>query len=111
MLRKLFNKKSIQALNAKPTLDTLEDRTVLTGAVDFQPPVEYNVGGGPDAVTVGDFNGDTILDIAVANSYDDEVSILLGNGDGTFGAATNFDVGDRPLAIYFELLLQFENTS
>lgn len=35
---------------------------------------------------VGDFNGDGILDLAVANSFSTSVSVLLGFGDGTFAA-------------------------
>ena len=33
------------------------------------------------------------LDLAVANVNSDNVSILLGNGTGLFGTATNFAVG------------------
>src|SRR5262249_10663539 len=36
---------------------------------------------------MGDFNNDGKLDLATANSGGYDVSILLGNGDGTFGAA------------------------
>jgi hypothetical protein len=36
---------------------------------------------------VGDFNGDGIPDLAVANYYSNSVTILLGNGDGTFTAS------------------------
>ena len=32
-------------------------------------------------------------------TLDDDVSILLGNGDGTFAAATNFGVGDLPQSV------------
>jgi len=45
---------------------------------------------------VGDFNGDGKLDIAAANAQSDDVSVLLGNGDGTFQAALNFAVGSGP---------------
>ncbi len=38
----------------------------------------------PGSVAVGDFNGDGFVDLAVANGYCHFVSILLGNGDGTF---------------------------
>jgi hypothetical protein len=59
--------------------------------VGFQPPVSYPVGTGPAAVAVADFNGDGTPDLAVANSSSGDVSILLGNGDGTFQAAVNFN--------------------
>lgn len=35
-------------------------------------------------IAVGDFNGDGILDLAVANVTSQNVDMLLGNGDGTF---------------------------
>ena len=47
----------------------------------------------PVALATGDFNGDTRADIAVANFASGDVSILLGNGDGTFQAAVNYTVG------------------
>ncbi len=43
-----------------------------------------SVGGGADSIIAADFNGDGKLDLAVTNSTDDTLSILLGNGDGTF---------------------------
>jgi VCBS repeat-containing protein len=61
--------------------------------------VNYDVGDAPLSVTAGDFNGDTRLDLAVANWLDDNVSVLLGNGDGTLQTAVNYDVGDAPLSV------------
>jgi beta-lactam-binding protein with PASTA domain len=68
------------------------------------PPQNLFAGLGALSVAVGDFNGDGKLDLAVTafNKYnaglgfdnDPEVSILLGNGDGTFGAPSKFAVGD-----------------
>jgi uncharacterized 2Fe-2S/4Fe-4S cluster protein (DUF4445 family) len=51
----------------------------------FRPHVDYSVGGGFVAqVVAGDFNHDNKLDLAVAVGTSYSVSILLGNGDGTF---------------------------
>ncbi len=70
----------------------------------FKPAVSYPVGTAPLAVAVGDFNGDGKPDLAVANAGNPEigdgnVSILLGNGDGTFQAALNVATGKNPVAI------------
>jgi hypothetical protein len=40
----------------------------------------YKVGATPQAVAVGDFNGDSFPDLAVANSGDDTVTILRNRG-------------------------------
>jgi len=50
------------------------------------------VGGTPTSVAVADFNRDGRLDLAAANEGSHSVSVLLGNGDGTFNAATHSNV-------------------
>jgi hypothetical protein len=53
------------------------------------------VGNDPDSIAVGDFNNDGKLDAVVANfglNGGASVSVLPGNGDGTFGAATDLPV-------------------
>src|SRR5437773_1474785 len=48
-------------------------------------------------VALGDFNGDGSSDLAVA--YRDRVSVLLGNGDGTFLTAIKSGVGTNLVSI------------
>src|SRR5579871_661027 len=55
------------------------------------------VGKTPSTVAVGDFNNDGIPDLAVANTGDNSVTILLGKGDGTFGAGHSY--GTTPFGI------------
>jgi hypothetical protein len=57
----------------------------------FQPEVIYSTATGPKSVVVGDFNGDGQQDLAVATGSG--VSILLGNGYGTFRAANTYPAG------------------
>ena len=60
------------------------------------------VGRGTLSVAVGDFSGDGILDLATANVVDNTVTILLGNGNGTFSQAANSPqrvVGSSPSSV------------
>jgi hypothetical protein len=80
---------------------------VLLGKGDgtFQPAVNYEAAKGPIVVALGDFNHDGALDMAVVNarsngsSGNGSVSILMGNGNGTFQAATNYTTGMGPQSI------------
>jgi VCBS repeat protein/FG-GAP repeat protein len=73
------------------------------GAGNFSAPTNVGTDPGPLSVAAGDFNGDGKQDLAVSNggivSYAiDKVSIFLGNGDGGFQPAVNFDVGSFPIS-------------
>jgi len=59
--------------------------TVLLGFGDgtFQLPIEIDVGTGMSRIAVGDFNRDTIKDLAIAGDQS-RVYTLLGVGNGTF---------------------------
>jgi hypothetical protein len=57
------------------------------------------VGDTPRSVLVDDFNGDGILDVAVTNQYSNSVSVLLGNGDGSFRPAQNYYAGTLPFGL------------
>lgn len=56
------------------------------------------VGTNPESVAVGDFNNDGNQDLAIAN-FGGFVSILLGNGDGSFQPQSLIPAGAAPRAI------------
>src|SRR5438067_2455744 len=70
---------------------------VLLGNGDgtFQPPRIMPFIGDPESIAIRDFNGDGKMDLAFANddAPDAKVTVMLGNGDGTFQAAQRFSVG------------------
>jgi FG-GAP-like repeat/Abnormal spindle-like microcephaly-assoc'd, ASPM-SPD-2-Hydin len=67
--------------------------TVLFGRNDL------TVGTDPRGMAIGDFNGDGKPDVAVVDRGINAVSILLGNGDGTFAAAASYAVGFDSIAL------------
>jgi tetratricopeptide (TPR) repeat protein len=77
-----------------------------TSAGTFLTPTTVPVGAGPTWISTGFFNTktdttNTIVDLAVANQVAGTVSILHGNGDGTFTAepSLTLPVGAGPTAI------------
>jgi hypothetical protein len=82
-----------------------DDVSVLLGNGDgsFQAAVSFAAGNGPRSVAVADLDGDTVRDLVTANSRGSgsggDVSVLLGNGDGSFQAAVFFAAGASPRSI------------
>jgi uncharacterized repeat protein (TIGR01451 family) len=62
------------------------------------PGSPFFPGTSPFEVTVGDFDGDGIPDLATANDGDDAVAVFHGNGDGTFApmSGSPIAVGSHP---------------
>ncbi len=88
-----------------------DEISVLLGNGDgtFQPAVHYAVGTAPGSIVAGDFNDDGRLDLAVVDQGNEQtfpagndpggVSVLLGNGDGTFQPAVQYAAGTSPVSV------------
>lgn len=54
----------------------------------YQQIASYPTGFSPSAIAVADFNSDGFPDLAIANAGSNVVTILLGQGDGTFTSSS-----------------------
>jgi hypothetical protein len=89
--------------------DDFTDTVVIllgNGNGTFQPPLSFGAGPDPVSLVAGDFNDDGKLDLAVADDGGFSpisgtrtggcISLLLGNGDGTFQPATTIAAESDP---------------
>ena len=63
------------------------------------PGQEYQVGDFPRSFTTGDFNGDGVTDLATANNNSDNVSVLLGEGEGAFAIQTSYAASNGAFSV------------
>jgi FG-GAP-like repeat len=82
-----------------PENNSQGDIAILLGSGDgtFAAPVFYKINNNANRLVAVDLNGDAKLDLAVAIDHfsnpRDSLAVLLGNGDGTFQAATTSIAG------------------
>jgi hypothetical protein len=74
----------------------------------FNTDSAYDVGSSPRDIISADFNGDSHPDIAVTNYNDNDISILLNQGNGYFLSEINYGVGQYPDGIF---AADFDNDS
>jgi hypothetical protein len=88
----------------------LNSAAVMLGSANgaFRSKVEFPAGGPAQDLAAGDFNGDGRIDLAVSiNDPAISLSLLTGNGDGTFNAPVTFQINsthvDTPAIIATDL--------
>jgi VCBS repeat protein len=62
----------------------------------FRP---FPVGSGPRGIALGRFNFDPFPDLVVANQNSDDISVLLGNGIGSFASQVRYRVAVDPFSV------------
>ena len=65
----------------------------------FSAGSTYPTGSSPEALAVGDFDGNLSLDVAVANGGADSLSVFLNSGGGSFSGSEVAGVGASPTAL------------
>jgi hypothetical protein len=69
-------------------------------AAQFETRSSFPVQLDPNSIAVGDFNRDGRADLAVASSFNtSQISVMLGNGNGTFQRPALYSAGSEPDAI------------
>jgi large repetitive protein len=86
---------SNHAISSSPSTQFTVSAAAASG---FGAASNNPTGSGPSAIAIGDFNLDGIPDLVTAN-LSNSVSILLGNGNGTFRPYANYGVTGNPVAV------------
>lgn len=94
-------KPDLAVANTNPTFNTI---SILLNTTQFLPAgvfchkADFISGNVPYSVAIADFNRDGKLDLAVANSNSNAVTVLFGTGVGSFGRF-RFQTGDGPVSV------------
>ena len=81
------------------TLMCLLGSLLSSGMAQTFTSQKYDTGPFPAAVAIADFNGDGVPDLAVTDFQNNQLSILFGNGDGTFTPGDVYTTGTQPVQL------------
>lgn len=102
LVRADFNNDSIPDLAVVNLSSSTVTVQIMNGDGTFRSRQDFAVGQTPEGIAVGDFNHDHIIDLVTSNADPDQthtISLLLGNGDGTFRSPSFLYGGTKPFAI------------
>lgn len=103
-MRRLYNKPwlLITAIGFIAIITIFLIRSLIynADAYPYSSAVTYPAGIQTYGTFIADINGDSRPDMMAANAGSDNVSVYIGNGNGTFAAAVNYSVGVAPTSVY-----------
>jgi len=73
--------------------------TYATSSIGVSSNLGFPLGSSSTGVVAGDFNGDGNVDFASIDQIANAVTILVGNGNGTFAQRISYPTGNKPWAI------------
>src|SRR5260370_37695184 len=71
--------------------------TAFSQSFTFSQKNSYSVGTAPGSIVTADFNGDGKADLATMDIISFTVTVLMGNGDGTFRALSSYASPCQPV--------------
>lgn len=89
---------SMEAAPVQGGITDVGDIQLASFALLYEGP-KFAVGGNPHAVLAVDLDGDNIPDLVTTNNFANDISVLIGNGDGSFTPQQRFAVGNVPIDI------------
>ncbi len=85
------------------TISVLRNTSAGTGNIGFATKVDYASGASPWIIAIGELDGDGKLDLAVANTNDNTVSVFkntsTGAGNITYAPKVDYTVGSFPRSV------------
>ncbi len=96
LLRAVYEGNVIYAVSTSASLPQTVTDVPSNGLIEAGAITGFSM---PQAVVAGDFNGDGIVDLAVADYAGNSISVLLGIGNGTFQPAVTSAAGTNPYAL------------
>jgi len=97
-------KSDVALVNETPRTMSIFRNTSIPGTISFANKIEIITGGGPYSIAFADVDGNSKLDILVANSYTSTVSVFSNTstiGAISFSPMVNFTVGSGPSSVTF----------